>query len=189
MMLPAIPGLRYCPDYLDQATHDEALAVVDAQEWQGRGGRGVQIYGYTYHHTRGVYRIGDLPGWANDLAVRLWRDGLTPAVSDQVIANEYPPGAGIYAHVDLEDFDDTIVSLSLGSTCIMQFTENDTGRLEECLLEPRSALVMSGDARHRWKHGIPPRPSDLWMDESLNRARRVSLTFRKMRPPTEALVP
>jgi alkylated DNA repair dioxygenase AlkB len=186
MAPPAIPGLRYYPDYLDQSAHDEVLAVVDSQKWQARGGRGMQIHGHNYHHTRGIYRIGDLPGWANDLAVRLWRDGLTPAVSDQVIANEYPPGAGIHPHVDLEDFDDTIVSLSLGSTCVMQFTEHGSHRVEEWLLEPCSALVLAGEARHTWTHGIPARQSDLWMGRDLPRGRRVSLTFRRMRPPTEA---
>lgn len=188
-MPPPIPGLRYYAEYLDKPTHDALLAAVDANPWQsaalgsGAEGRAVQIYGYTYHHTMGgIYRIGNLPDWAHQVAVRLWRDGLTLTVSDQLVANDYPAGSGIFGHVDLEAFDDTIVSLSLSSTCVMQFTEHGSRRLEEWLLEPRSALVLAGAARHNWTHGIPARHSDRWMGRDLPRARRVSLTFRTMRP-------
>jgi alkylated DNA repair dioxygenase AlkB len=48
------------------------------------------------------------------------------------------------------------------------------------LLEPRSALVLSGEARSHWKHAIPARLSDVWMNHESARTRRVSLTFRKM---------
>jgi len=93
------------------------------------------------------------PPWALDVATRLWRDGLMP---------------------------DTIVSISLGSSCVMQFTESNSGREEQLLLEPRSALVLSGEARNHWKHAIPARLSDVWMNRELTRSRRVSLTFRTM---------
>jgi hypothetical protein len=177
----SIPGLRYVPEYLDQRTHDRLLADADAQPWQPAGDRRVQIYGYSYHHTKGgMYRIGDLPAWAADIARGLWRDGLMPHPPDQMIANDYEPGAGIFPHVDAAAFDDTIVSLSLGSTCVMQFTANASGRMEELLLEPRSALVLSGEARHAWKHLIPPRLEDVWLNQTLMRSRRVSMTFRRM---------
>ena len=103
-----------------------------------------------------------------------------PYVPDQLVANEYPSGTGIFPHVDAPFFDDTVVSVSLGSSCVMLFTESDSGRVEEMFLEPRSALVIAGDARDKWKHSIPPRPQDTRMDQIIWRGTRVSLTFRKM---------
>jgi alkylated DNA repair dioxygenase AlkB len=179
----AIPGLRYVSGYLDPASHDRLLAAVNTATWlHDPTGRGFQIYGYSFHQSKGgIHRTEDLPDWAADLGKRLWQDGLMPYVPDQFIANEYPSGTGIFPHVDAPFFDDTVVSVSLGSSCVMLFTETATGSVDEIFLEPRSALVIAGDARDKWKHSIPPRPRDTWMDQVVVRGRRVSLTFRKMR--------
>jgi alkylated DNA repair dioxygenase AlkB len=174
-----ISGLRYIPGYLDVAAHDALLAAVDASPWRDFGQRRSQIYGYSYHHTKGVYRVEDLPPWAHDIAVRLQRDGCMPDLADQLIVNDYAPGQGIPAHVDAPLFTDTIVSISLGSSCVMEFT-TESGGSEEQFLEPMSALVIAGEARHSWKHAIPARSHDAWSGRDWPRTRRVSLTFRKM---------
>jgi len=67
----------------------------------------------------------------------------------------------------------------LGSTCVMEFT-TESGAREEHLLEPMSSLVIAGEARSGWKHSIPARSHDAWGGREWPRARRVSLTFRKM---------
>jgi alkylated DNA repair dioxygenase AlkB len=182
----AIPGLRYVPGYIDDETHDRLLMAADSGPWLLLGDRRVQTYGYSYHHTKGVYRIGDLPSWVSDVAMGLWRDGLMPDIPDQMIVNEYEPGAGIGAHLDHAVFANAIVSVSLGSTCVMQFSQSRSEHDEHILLEPRSALVLSGDARHKWMHSIPARGSDVWMNRELPRSRRVSLTFRKTLPTSSA---
>jgi alkylated DNA repair dioxygenase AlkB len=177
-----IPGLRYVPGYLDAMAHETLLAAVDAGPWRDFGGRRGQIYGYSYHHTMGAYRVEDLPPWALELASRLQRDRLMPDLADQLIVNDYAPGWGIPAHVDAPLFTDTIVSISLGSTCVMEFA-TESGAREEQLLEPMSALVIEGEARSGWKHAIPARAHDTWQGREILRRRRVSLTFRKMRLP------
>jgi len=178
-MLPTIAGLQYVPEYLDRETHDRLLTAVDLQPWQTSNDHGVQVYGYHYNHKRrAAYRIGELPSWVRDLAVRLWRDGFLPSVPNQLVANDYRPGEGIFAHVDQAVFGDTIVSVSLSSTCVMQFSHSEGGRTEERLLEPRSVLVLSGEARWAWKHEIPARTADRWQNQERPRSRRVSLTFR-----------
>jgi alkylated DNA repair dioxygenase AlkB len=178
-MPPTIIGLQYLPDYLDPETHDRLLKAVDLQPWQTSNRHGVQVYGYHYNHERrAAYRIGELPAWARDLAVRLWRDGLLPSVPDQLVANGYRPGEGIFAHVDQAVFGDTIASVSLGSTCVMRFSKSEAERTEELLLEPQSALILSGEARWAWKHEIPARTVDRWQNRDRPRSRRVSLTFR-----------
>ena len=102
-----------------------------------------------------------------------------PYVADQLIVTEYQPGEGIRPHVDAPVFADVIVGVTLGSTCVMEFARagHPTRAL---LLEPRSAVVLSGDARQDWQHAIPARAEDEWQGRTLPRARRVSLTFRKM---------
>ena len=96
-------------------------------------------------------------------------------VPDQLIINEYMPGQGIFPHIDDPvSFEDGIVSLSLESDIIMDFIR-DTKK--HVMLKRRSVIVLHGDARYKWKHGITARKSDF----GLKRSRRVSLTFRKMK--------
>jgi alkylated DNA repair dioxygenase AlkB len=175
-----IRGLRYLPGYLDVTAHDALLEAVDAGQWRPLEVRRTQIYGYSYDLRKGgAYRVEDLPGWAQELAARLLQDELMSDSADQLIVNEYAPGQGIRPHVDAPLFTDTIVSISLGSTCVMEFT-TESGAREEHFLEPMSALVIAGEARSDWKHAIPARTHDAWLGRDWPRARRVSLTFRKM---------
>ena len=101
---------------------------------------------------------------------------------DQVIVNEYLPGQGIADHIDCEPcFEDTIISLSLGSRCIMDLkNKNNKNEKQEILLEPRSLIVIADEARYNWTHGIPAREKDKWMGRYIPRRTRVSLTFRKV---------
>ena len=109
-----------------------------------------------------------------------------PYVADQLIVSEYQAGERIRPHIDAPVFADVIVGVALGSTCVMEF--HRPGRdTEAVLLEPCSALVLSGDARHEWQHAIPARTADDWQGQRLRRSRRVSLTFRKM-PGTDTEV-
>jgi alkylated DNA repair dioxygenase AlkB len=175
-----IPGLRYVPGYLDAAAHDALLTAVDTGSWR-LGSRRSQIYGYSYDLQKGgAYRVEDLPSWGQEVARRLQGDGLMTDLADQLIVNEYIAGQGITPHVDAPLFTDTIVSISLGSSCVMEFTR-ESGERDVQLLEPMSALVIGGEARRDWKHAIPARTRDAWLGRELPRARRVSLTFRKMR--------
>lgn len=48
------------------------------------------------------------------------------------------------------------------------------------LLQPGDLLLLSGEARHGWTHGIASRCEDRWEGEVLNRGHRVSLTLRRM---------
>jgi alkylated DNA repair dioxygenase AlkB len=62
----------------------------------------------------------------------------------------------------------------------MNFTNKDSGEVIPVLLEPRSLVVLKGEARYGWMHGIPARKSDDVEGRTLKRSRRVSLTFRKV---------
>lgn len=181
----ALVGFRYVANFLDEAQHDELLREVDAQPWLDDLKRRVQHYGYKYdykaRHVDYSMRIGALPEWAATVAERLHREGVVPQLPDQLIVNEYQPGQGISNHIDCEPcFEDGIVSISLGSTCVMNFTSVQTRQVIPVLLEPRSLVLLQRESRFNWMHGIPARLKDKHAGRILHRARRVSLTFRKV---------
>jgi alkylated DNA repair dioxygenase AlkB len=126
-------------------------------------------------------RIGPLPQWAEEIADILFERRLAPERPDQVIVNEYVPGQGIASHVDCQPrFTDTIISLSLSSPCVMDFTHKQTRQVFPLLLEPRSLVILQDEARYIWLHGIPARKTDQYEEKTIQRGPRVSLTFRKV---------
>jgi alkylated DNA repair dioxygenase AlkB len=182
---PIISGLTYIADFTDAATEATLIETIDTQPWITELKRRVQHYGWRYDYkTRNItsdLRIGALPDWVQTYAVRLQQAGLFTGMPDQIIINEYQPGQGISAHIDcVPCFADTIASLSLGSPCVMDFTHSKTGEKSLLLLEPRSLMVLSGDARYHWQHAIAGRKTDRYNGQIIERTRRLSLTFRKV---------
>ena len=182
---PTIAGLSYISNYIDESTEAALLEIIDSQPWMHDLKRRVQHYGWRYNYkARNVIsdlQIGELPDWLQSYAVRLQQGGLFTEMPDQVIINEYQPGQGISAHIDcMPCFADTIASLSLGSPCVMDFTHSNVGEKSSLLLEPRSLLVLTGDARYVWQHAIAGRKMDRFNGQAIQRTRRMSLTFRKV---------
>ena len=186
VLIRDIPGLRYIENYITEDKQYQLLTHVDKGPWLKDLKRRVQHYGFKYDYkARKVnydMRIGELPEWLKDLSLELYEKGYMPKVADQVIVNEYLPGQGISAHIDCEPcFQDTIASLSLGSSCIMNFTYKlDKTKKYPVLLDPGSLVVLSDEARYNWLHEIPDRKSYMWDGVKYPRQRRVSLTFRKV---------
>jgi len=91
------------------------------------------------------------------------------------------PGQGIPPHVDTHSpFQEILASIGLKSGATMHF-RNPEGLTTDLYLEPRSLVVMSGEARYNWLHSIAMRKIDR-LDGLLKfRHRRVSLTFRKLK--------
>ncbi len=124
--------------------------------------------------------LGQLPEWLAFLAERLHADKLAPFVADQVIINEYTPGQGISPHIDHKaSFEGCVISITLESGAVMDFKHYQTAKTEAVYLEPRSAVVLQGEARYQWSHGIEARRIDTFAGIDIPRGRRVSLTFRK----------
>lgn len=126
----------------------------------------------------------------------------------QAIINLYRPGEGIAPHIDLLNrFGDGIVGVSLGGGMAMRFeraqegagaeSEGQVGPPYEVWLPPRSVLVLAGEARYEWTHGIAPRTRDRVEVEDAGRSGsgsgwqwqergvRVSVTFRWLLPGAE----
>ena len=200
--MPHIEGLTYVKNYITGYQHTWLLNRIDEQEWLDDLKRRVQHYGYKYdYRARKVTKnahIGRLPEWLRRLGKKIRDDGYMcangkPVIPDQVIINEYLPGQGITPHIDCEPcFNDHIVSLSLGSACIMDFIKKNRGGsdnpensvcaddIRRVWLQPTSLIVLTGEARYNWLHGIRARKSDEIMGVKVARERRVSLTFRSV---------
>lgn len=179
------PSFLYVPGFLTQSDEQELLAHVERNPWLTDLRRRVQHYGYKYDYRARVIdvsmRLEPIPAWLLRVRERLVEAGYFCELPDQVIVNEYQPGQGIRDHVDCEPcFGATIVSVSLGSACVMNFTHKGTRRKVGCLLEQRSAVVLQNSARYDWMHGIAGRRKDVWLGQTIERQRRVSLTFRQV---------
>jgi alkylated DNA repair dioxygenase AlkB len=177
--VPPIPGLRYLPDYLTEADERALVEAIDASPWNAEWKRRRQPYGGGYGKAD---QVPPIPDWGRRLADRLFAGGVTDTPFDQMLVNEYRPGQGISRHRDYAPYGRTVVSLSLLSACVMDFRHPPTGRTEHLLLERRSLLVLSDEARYEWEHGIAPRKRDAWHGVPVERGRRLSVTFRFVDP-------
>lgn len=182
--LSPISGLNYVADYLSLTQHDSLLSAIDQAPWLNDLKRRVQHYGFKYDYKfRRIdlsMKIGELPAWALEIAKDLQEKQFFLELPDQLIVNEYLPGQGIAPHIDCEPcFEGTIASISLGSTCVMDFTHAIRKEKIPVLLEPCSLVVLQGDSRYFWTHGIAGRKADVFAGKAFLRQRRVSLTLRK----------
>ena len=97
--------------------------------------------------------------------------GLEPDDLAQAMVIDYPPGAPIGWHRDRLAFGEVVgVSLLAPAPLRLRLERPDGGwdRVTQ-VLEPRSAYLLSGPARHRWQHSIPPLETQ-----------RYSITFRTL---------
>ena len=177
--IPAIPGLSYRREYISRQEEIELAKAIDGEPWDTSWDRRRQPYGASYGQQAAPPR--PIPAWGLALAERMHAGGISPRAFDQMLVNEYLPGQGIALHCDYRPFDRTVVSLSLLSTCVMDFRHPESGSSESLVLEPRSLLILSDEARFEWQHGIARRKSDRWHGIVLPRTRRLSITFRLLK--------
>lgn len=127
------PGLMFIPNFITSEEEIFLMQKVDEGEWNDALKRRTQHYGrkradslagFAYDYTqRAVSRSNPnappLPEWWEILRERLRQFDERPP--EQLIVNEYFPGQGISKHKDAGSFGEPVVSISLGSTCIMTF--------------------------------------------------------------------
>jgi alkylated DNA repair dioxygenase AlkB len=96
---------------------------------------------------------------------------VAPGDFSNVLLNEYQEGAPIGWHKDRPAFD-KVVGVSLLSPCAMRLRRRVGEGFERksAVLAPRSAYLLSGEARSGWEHSIPEA-----------KALRYSITFRNLR--------
>jgi alkylated DNA repair protein (DNA oxidative demethylase) len=175
---PLLAGLDYRAEFLNR---DEEAALIGQLEaldlspfrfhgWTGY--RKTQSFGWRYDFDDASFNPTEpIPIWLQALrgrAVALAE--VAPDDIVHVLAARYDPGAGIGWHKDRNVFE-KIVGVSLGSPAILRSRQRDGSSFNRFSLpvEPRSAYLLSGKARHEWEHRIVP-------GEEL----RFSITFRTL---------
>ncbi|KAL8617113.1 hypothetical protein ACOMHN_014283 [Nucella lapillus] len=192
------PGLLLLEEFISKETEQLLLDSIDfeVQGPSSTGGslkhRQVKHFGYEFKY--GINNVDPneplpegIPEQCHQFLQRALDTKVVSHFPDQLTVNKYLPGQGIPPHVDTPSaFEDGIMSLSCGSQVIMDFRHPD-GRHLSVLVPPRGLLVMTGESRNVWSHGITPRKSDIVPAPSggitlATRGTRVSFTFRKLSP-------
>ena len=190
-----IPGLYYIDNYITNEQHDSILQFFNNNEWDKIDTRIVQQYIYKLLPQKGdklkqdLKRIkkkpfDEMPFCVEGILNQIINDkrfGIDDDYYfDQLSVNNYPSFGGISYHFDSIDcFDDFIVCLSFLSEAVINFKNIETNEIKQLLLKPKSLLILSGDARYKWKHGITDNNVHFYDGMRINRQQRISLTFRK----------
>lgn len=171
-------GFRYRPALigaLDARDLLRALEGLDFRpfEFQGRLAlREVVGFGWRYDYgERRLRAAAPMPEFLLPLRARVAAlAGREPEAFEQVLINAYKPGAGIGWHRDKAQFGD-VAGISLGASCLLRFRRRTAEGWERRTIElaPRSAYLLSGQARRGFEHSIPP------VSET-----RYSVTFRTL---------
>jgi DNA oxidative demethylase len=175
---PRIAGLEYRECFI--SLDEEAALIEHIQEtdlapfrfhgWVGN--RKTRSFGWRYDFDEVSFRPTEpIPDWLAPL-----RDeaaafaGVAPGDFAHALLARYDPGAGIGWHKDRNVFD-RVVGVSLSASATLRFRQRmgTSFRRFSLPVEPRSAYLLSGEARRDWEHSIAP-------GEEL----RFSITFRTL---------
>ena len=175
---PLIAGLRYQGEVISKAEERvllETLGGLDLTPFRFHGwfgNRKTQSFGWRYDFDDASFtRSEPIPDWLQPLRERAasfaglqWDDFV------HVLLARYDPGAGIGWHRDRDVFE-KVVGISLNTPATLRFRKRAGSGFRRASLEvePRSAYLLSGEARHDWEHSISP-------GQSL----RFSITFRTL---------
>ena len=175
---PLIAGLRYEEELIGDADQRQLLDRLVALElapfrfhgWLGN--RKTRSFGWRYDFDEASFtRTEPLPQWLRPLREKAAAfAGLEPDDFAHVLLARYDPGAGIGWHRDRDVFD-KVVGISFGTPATLRFRQRTASGFRRAAVElqPRSAYLLSGEARWDWEHSIVP------TDEL-----RFSITFRTL---------
>eukprot|EP00698_Gefionella_okellyi_P004036 TRINITY_DN13750_c0_g1_i1.p1 TRINITY_DN13750_c0_g1~~TRINITY_DN13750_c0_g1_i1.p1 ORF type:complete len:214 (+),score=34.32 TRINITY_DN13750_c0_g1_i1:54-695(+) len=185
--MPIVPGLKLQKAFITRTEERALVEKIDACEWDTSLRRRVQHYGHRYDYSNRAVSADTsdktlpIPEWCTFLTDRLLDVGIFAKHDPptQLIINEYQPGQGISAHTDqVRDFGPVVVSLSLLTTVTMDLSNAST--VHQVQLDRCSLLVLTEDARYKWRHAIAARKTDCIDGVTAHRGRRISLTFRTL---------
>jgi alkylated DNA repair dioxygenase AlkB len=162
---PLIAGLNYRSDFISAEQERELVAHLSTAElapfrfqgWTGK--RLTRTFGWRYDFDDRSFAPSEpIPKWLEPLRKRAAAfAGVAPEEFVHALLVRYDPGAGIGWHRDRPVFE-TVVGVSLGSPAVLRFRRRRDGGFDRASVEvePRSAYLLSGPARHAWEHSIAP---------------------------------
>jgi alkylated DNA repair protein (DNA oxidative demethylase) len=173
-------GFSYIPDFLSESDERELIRFIETLSFAEIRMHGVAAkrrtvhFGWLYGYESWKITPGPpIPVPLLPLRERAARLIARPADAiEEVLVTDYPPGAGIGWHRDAPMFGPVVVGISLLGSARFRFQKRTAAGREiaEALLAPRSAYVLSGEARSMWQHSIPSM-----------KQRRYSITFRTLK--------
>jgi len=175
---PLIAGLDYADDVIGEGEEEqliERLLATDLSPFRFHGwlgNRKTKSFGWRYDFDDASFAPADpIPGWLQQLReTAATFAGLAPDDFVHVLLARYDPGAGIGWHRDRDVFD-RVVGFSLAAPATLRFRRRRSGGFDRANLDvaPRSAYLLSAEARWDWEHSIVP-----------GRELRFSITFRAL---------
>lgn len=175
---PLIDGLSYAEALLGEAEERALLARLDTLDlapfrFHGFiGNRRTQSFGWRYDFEDSSFSPAEpIPDWLQPLRQRAAAfAGREPGDFVHVLLARYDPGAGIGWHRDRDVFEQ-VVGISLNTPATLRFRRRTASgfRRASLAVAPRSAYLLSGEARYDWEHSIAP-----------GEALRFSITFRTL---------
>ncbi|XP_037534400.1 alkylated DNA repair protein alkB homolog 8 [Nematolebias whitei] len=188
-------GLALVEDFVSPEEEAQLLAAVDWSSTEGDLAaqkalkhRRVKHYGFEFRYdNNNVDKNKPLPAGLPDECLpvleRCLKNGHINVMPDQLTVNQYESGQ--------------VTVMNYPKQAVMEFRHPD-GRVVAVTLPGRSLLLMKGESRYLWTHGITPRkfdlvpactpqshtPPDVGTQSGLTlskRATRISFTFRKIR--------
>jgi alkylated DNA repair dioxygenase AlkB len=175
---PVITGLKYEAELIGKEDELRLLHHLDEIDltpfrfhgWLGN--RKTQSFGWRYDFEDASFSPAvPIPDWLHPLRQHAATfAGIPSDAFVHVLLARYDPGAGIGWHRDRDVFEE-VVGISLNTPTKLRFRQRRNGgfRRANIELEPRSAYLLSGEARWDWEHRITPG------DEL-----RFSITFRTL---------
>jgi alkylated DNA repair protein (DNA oxidative demethylase) len=123
------------------------------------GNRKTRSFGWRYDFDDASFtRAEAVPAWLDSLRASAAEfASVAPEDFVHVLLARYDPGAGIGWHKDRDVFEQ-VVGVSLGASAVLRFRQRTPTGFRRASIEvaPRSAYLLSGEARWEWEHRITP---------------------------------
>ena len=175
---PLVPGLAFREELIGKDEEKQLVRNIEGvhlspfkfQGWEGK--RLTHTFGWRYDFDDRSFAPADpLPDWllpVRDKAAAF--GGTAPGDFVHALVTRYDPGAGIGWHRDRPQFA-KVVGITLAGSATLRFRRRIDGGFQRTSIElaPRSAYLLSGEAREQWEHGI-----------AAHEALRYSITFRTL---------
>lgn len=162
---PLIAGLSYREEAIS-ASDEEALidhlVATDLSPFRFHGflgNRKTKSFGWRYDFDDASFTPTEpIPDWLTPVRAKAATFArLQPEDFVHVLLARYDPGAGIGWHRDRDVFE-KVVGISLATPATLRFRRRKPGGFERASLDvaPRSAYLLSQEARWDWEHRITP---------------------------------
>jgi len=156
-----VPGMEFHRDFLSREEQQHLLQQIDLQPWVNDFDRKAQFYHRPF------------PAFGLELLGKLFARKLISGIPEHMSVLSYEAGVGIGHHVDRGETEQ-ITIISLAHEYEMDLRHGISAQQKSLMLELGSVLILKGEARWEWEHGIRPRLTD----HGIPRQRRISITFR-----------